>query len=120
MTVKHHKSSGVSPASTEVPSYPEGCPLSWPQDDSSKSPDEGMSCDKDVAVDSPESPDARMSSEECNIVIEDAMIQKIISECQSSRLSLETMTYNVCQDVATTIMSGKKVFDVTFNASNHI
>ncbi|KAI0232428.1 hypothetical protein LSAT2_017251 [Lamellibrachia satsuma] len=83
ITVKQHKSSGVSPASTEVPSYTE-----------------------DV-VDSPESPDVRMSSEECNIVIEDAMIQKIISACQSSRLSLETMTYNVCQDVAATIMSSE-------------
>ena len=72
------------------------------QQKSSPSPSDDNS---EVVADSPESPDVLMSSEECDIIIEDAMAQKVVNECQKSRLSLETMIHNVCQDVAVTLMS---------------
>ena len=56
-------------------------------------------------VNSPESPNVLMTSEECDIIIEDAMSQKIVNECQKSCLSLETVIHNVCQDVTITLMS---------------
>ena len=72
------------------------------QQKSSPSPSDDNS---EVVADSPESPDVLMSSEECDIIIEDAMVQKVVNECQKSRLSLETMIHNVCQDVTVTLMS---------------
>ena len=72
----------MSSASTEVASYTEGFPLTWPEDG-----------------DSPESPDAVVTSDECDIVLEVVMARKIIIECESSHMSLETITYNMCQNV---------------------
>ena len=90
MTVKRKSSGQVSPASTEVVSYTEGCPLTWSEDG-----------------DSPESPDMVMTSDEYDVVLEDVMTRKIIIECESSHMSLEAITYNMCQNVAITIMSSE-------------
>ena len=82
MTVKRHSSGQVqvspSPeASSYTETYTEGCPLTCSDNDDSSDDD-----------DSPESPK------------KEVMIRKIIIECESRYMSIETM----CQKVSTAIM----------------
>ena len=77
MTVKRHSSGQVSPTSTEAVSYTEGCPLTCSDDDSPESPETSDVSKKEV------------------------MIRKIIIECESRYMSVETM----CQKISTAIMT---------------
>ena len=117
----------MSPASSEVLSYTEGFPSTWTEDDSPESPpptereSENVAPDDDMTPgtedDSPESPppteresenvapDDDMTQIVCDVIFEEIIGHKIIFACRSSLLSLETITHDMCQDVAATIMS---------------
>ena len=58
-----------------------------------------------VAVFKPLNPDDAMTEDVCDVIIEEVVIRKVTLECRNSRLSLETVTHSVCQDVAATIIS---------------
>ena len=92
--IKHQKLSSPASASDDNSEVVVNSPTEVASDDNSE-----------VVVNSPESPNVLMSSEECDIIIEDAMAQKIVNECQKSCLSLETVIHNVCQDVTVTLMT---------------
>ena len=109
-----------SPASPPPSSQPEGCPLTQPEDDGSDSSESESSLpvmyvlpDTTVivsphdtaAVFKPRTPNEDMTQEVCDIIIEEVIGRKITLELQNSRLSLETTTHNVCQDVAVAITS---------------
>ncbi|KAI0237787.1 hypothetical protein LSAT2_011641, partial [Lamellibrachia satsuma] len=93
--------------SSEVSSYTEGIPPTWSEDDSPES-----SPQTERVPTSPEpaifTPDDDMTSDVCDVIFEEVMGRKIIFECQSSRLSLETITHDMCQDVAATTMSSER------------
>ena len=83
MTVKRHSSGQVSPCPEAVSyteAYTEGCPLT---------------CSDDDDDDSPESP------ETSDVSKKEVMIRKIIIECESRYMSIETM----CQKVSTAMMT---------------
>ena len=95
LAVKQKTPGRVSPASSEVPSYTEGFPPTWSEDDSPESPPQTER----------ESPDDDMTPDVCDVIFEEIIGHKIIFACRSSLLSLETITHDMCQDVAATIMS---------------
>ena len=113
----------TSPASSHVDSEPEGCPLTEPEDDDGSDSSESesptpkptlyvlpdatviASPHDTVAVFRPLNPDEVMTQDVCNVIIEEVMLRKIILECRNSRLAFETVTCNVCQDVAAVILS---------------
>ena len=95
LAVKQKTPGRVSPASSEVPSYTEGFPPTWSEDDSPESPPQTER----------ESPDYDMTPVVCDVIFEEIIGHKIIFACRSSLLSLETITHDMCQDVAATIMS---------------
>ena len=102
---------------------PEGCPLTQPEDDDGSDSSESESSTPmpmlyvlpdatviasphdTVAVFRPLSPDEVMTQDVCNVILEEVMLRKVTLEYRNSRLSLETVTHNVCQDVAATIAS---------------
>ena len=89
MTLKRHSSGQVqvSPSPEAVSyseAYTEGCPLTCSDNDDSSDDD-----------DSPESP------ETSDVSKKEVMIRKIIIECESRYISIETM----CQKVSTAIMT---------------
>ena len=108
------RSTTSSPSSPQ----PEGCPLTQPEDDDSDSTDDEMpvlfvlpdttvivSPHDTPAVFKPRTPNEDMTQEVCDVILEEVIGRKITLERQNSRLSLETTTHNVCQDVAVTITS---------------
>ena len=113
----------TSPPSLHVDSQPEGCPLTVPEDDDGSDSSESESSTPmpmlyvlpdatviasphdTVAVFRPLNPDEIMTQDVCNVIFEEVMLRKVILECRNSRLPLETVTRNVCQDVAVTITS---------------
>ena len=114
--------SPIDRSTTSSPSspQPEGCPLTQPEDDGSDSSESESSLpilyvlpDTTVivsphdtpAVFKPFTPNEDMTQEVCDVILEEVIGRKITLERQNSRLSLETTTYNVCQDVAVTITS---------------
>ena len=114
--------SPIDRSTTSSPSspQPEGCPLTQPEDDDSDSSESESSLpilyvlpDTTVivsphdtpAVFKPFTPNEDMTQEVCDVILEEVIGRKITLERQNSRLSLETTTYNVCQDVAVTITS---------------
>ena len=114
--------SPIERSTTSSPSspQPEGCPLTQPEDDGSDSSESESSLpmlyvlpDTTVivsphdtaAVFKPRTPNEDMTQEICDIILEEVIGRKITLERQNSRLSLETTTYNVCQDVAVAITS---------------
>ena len=127
LAVKQKTPGQVSPASSEVPSYTEGFPPTWSEDDSPESPPQTerestspapmlyvlpnacviVSPHENVAIFNPDTPDDDMTPDVCDVIFEEVMGHKIIFESRSSRLSLETITHDMCQDVAATIMSSE-------------
>ena len=114
--------SPIDRSTTSSPSspQPEGCPLTQPEDDGSDSsesespmpvlfvlPDTTVivSPHDTPAVFKPRTPNEDMTQEVCDVILEEVIGRKITLERQNSRLSLETATYNVCQDVAVAITS---------------
>ena len=114
--------SPIDRSTTSSPSspQPEGCPLTQPEDDGSDSSESESSLpilyvlpDTTVivsphdtpAVFKPFTPNEDMTQEVCDVILEEVIGRKITLERQNSRLSLETTTYNVCQDVAVAITS---------------
>ena len=110
------RSTTSSPSSPQ----PEGCPLTQPEDDddgSDSTDDETpvlfvlpdttviVSPHDTPAVFKPRTPNEDMTQEVCDVILEEVIGRKITLERQNSRLSLETTTHNVCQDVAVTITS---------------
>ena len=113
----------TSPASPHVDSQSEGCPLTEPEDDDGSDSSESesptpkptlyvlpdatviASPHDTVAVFRPLNPDEVMTQDVCNVIIEEMMLRKTILECRNSRLAFETVTCNVCQDVAAVILS---------------
>ena len=114
----------TSPSSPHVDSQPEGCPPTEPEDndDGSDSTESESPTSKPmlyvlldatviatphdtVAVFRPLNPDEIMTQDVCNVIFEEVLLRKVILECRNSRLTLETVTRNVCQDVAAVIMS---------------
>ena len=113
------RSTTSSPSSPQ----PEGCPLTQPEDDDDD--DDGSDSTDDEtpvlfvlpdttvivsphdtpAVFKPRTPNEDMTQEVCDVILEEVIGRKITLERQNSRLSLETTTHNVCQDVAVTITS---------------
>ena len=106
LTVKQKTPGRVLPASSEVASYTEGFPPTWSEDDSPESPPQ---TEREPTSPEPSifTPDDDMTPDVCDVIFEEVMGRKIIFECQSSRLSLETITHDMCQDVAATIMSSE-------------
>ena len=112
--------SPIEGSTTSSPSspQPEGCPLTQPEDDGSDSSESEMpvlfvlpdttvivSPHDTAAVFKPRTPNEDMTQEVCDIILEEVIGRKVTLECQNSRLSLETATYNVCQDLAVVITS---------------
>ena len=112
------RSTDSSPSSPQ----PEGCPLTQPEDDGSDSSESESTSSLPIlyvlpdttvivsphdtaAVFKPFKPNEDMTQDVCDVILEEVIGRKITLECQNSRLSLETTTYNVCQDVAATIIS---------------
>ena len=115
----------TSPSSPHVDSHPEGCPLTEPEDDDNDGSDSQESESPTVkpmlyvlpgatviatphdtvAVFRPLNPDEVMTQDVCNVIFEEILLRKIILECRNSRLTFETVTCNVCQDVAAVILS---------------
>ena len=115
------RSTTSSPSSPQ----PEGCPLTQPEDDDDDDADDGSDSTDDEtpvlfvlpdttvivsphdtpAVFKPRTPNEDMTQEVCDVILEEVIGRKITLERQNSRLSLETTTHNVCQDVAVTITS---------------
>ena len=113
----------TSPSSPHVDSQPEGCPLTEPEDDDGSDSLESESPTPmptlyvlpdatviatphdTVAVFRPLNPDEVMTQDVCNVIFEEVMLRKVILECRNSRLPIETVTRNVCQDVAAVIIS---------------
>ena len=108
------RSTTSSPSSPQ----PEGCPLTQPEDDGSDSTEDEMpvlfvlpdttvivSPHDTPAVFKPRTPNEDMTQEVCDVILEEVIGRKITLERQNSRLSLETTTHNVCQDVTVTITS---------------
>ena len=121
LAVKQKTPGWVSPASSEVLSYTEVFPPTWSEDDSPESPPPTerestspapmlyvlpnasviVSPHENVAIFKPDTPDDDMTPDVCEEIIG----HKIIFACRSSLLSLETITHDMCQAVAATIMS---------------
>ena len=114
--------SPIERSTTSSPSspQPEGCPLTQPEDDGSDSSESESSLPilyvlpdttvivsphETAAVFKPCTPNEDMTQEVCDVILEEVIGRKITLERQNSRLSLETTTYNVCQDVAVAITS---------------
>ena len=115
--------SPIERSTTSSPSSPqqEGCPLTQPEDDDGSDSSESesslpilyvlpdttviVSAHETAAVFKPRTPNEDMTQEVCDIILEEVIGRKITLERQNSRLSLETTTYNVCQDVAVAITS---------------
>ena len=113
----------TSPSSLHVDSQSEGCPLTKPEDDDGSDSSESESptpmptlyvlpdatviatLQDTVAVFRPLNPDEVMTQDVCKVIFEEVMLRKVILECRNSRLSVETVTRNVCQDVAAVIIS---------------
>ena len=57
-----------------------------------------------VALFKPDTPD-EMMPDVADIIFEEVVGNKIIHECLNSHLSLETITRDMCQDIAAVIMS---------------
>ena len=108
------RSTTSSPSSPQ----PEGCPLTQPEDDDSSESESSLpilyvlpdttvivSPHDTAAVFKPHTPNEDMTQEICDIILEEVIGRKITLEHQNSRLSLETTTHNVCQDVAVAITS---------------
>ena len=125
LAVKQKTPGRVSPASSEVASYTEGFPPTWTEDDSPESPPPTerestspapmlyvlpnasviVSPHENVAIFKPDTPDDDMTPDVCDAIFEEIIGHMIIFACRSSRLSLETVTRDMCQNVAATIMS---------------
>ena len=92
---------------------PEGCPPTQESESSTPMPMLYVLPDATViasphdtvAVFRPLNPDEVMTQDVCNVILEEVMLRKVTLEYRNSRLSLETVTRNVCQDVAVTITS---------------
>ena len=102
LAVKQKTPGRVSPTSSEVLSYTEGFPPTWSEDDSPESPPQTERESENVPI---FKPDDDMTPDVCDVIFEEIIGHKIIFACRSSRLSLETITHDMCQDVAATIMS---------------
>ena len=127
-----------SPASPPPSSQPEGCPLTQPEDDSSDSsesestptslptlyvlPDATVITTPydTVAVFKPFNPNEDMTQDVCDVIIEEVIARKVILECRNSPLTIETATYNVCQDVASTIISTDWQKEVRRRLQSHL
>ena len=59
---------------------------------------------ENVALFKPDTPD-EMTPDVADIIFEEVVGNKIIYECQNSHSSLETITRDMCQDIAAVIMS---------------
>ena len=128
------ESESTAPVTT---SQPEGCPLTQPEDDGSDSsesestsplptlyvlPDTTVivSPHDAVAVFKPFNPNEDMTQDVCDVILEEVIGRKVMFECQNSRLSLETATRNVCQDVATLIISADWQKEVRRQLQSHL
>ena len=127
----------ISPASPCVDSQPEGCPLTQPEDDGSDSSESESTSSLPIlyvlpdttvivsphdtaAVFKPLKPNEDMTQDICDIILEEVIGRKITLECQNSRLSIEATTYNVCQDVASTIISTDWQKEVRRQLQSHL
>ena len=128
----------VAKAPVTTTSQPEGCPLTQPEDDGSDSseseslptplptlyvlPDTTVivSPHDAVAVFKPFNPNDDMTQDVCDVIIEEVIGRKVMLECQNSRLSLVAATYNVCQDVASTIISTDWQKEVRRQLQSHL
>ena len=116
---------------------PEGCPLTQPEDDGSDSSESESTSSLPIlyvlpdttvivsphdtaAVFKPFTPNEDMAQDVCDVILEEVIGRKITLECQNSRLSLETTTYNVCQDVASTIISTDWQKEVRRQLQSHL
>ena len=117
LAVKQKTSGRVSPTSSEAASYTE--------DDSPESPPPTqrestspapmlyvlpkasviVSPHENVAIFNPVTPDDDMTPDVCDAIFEEIIGHMIVFACRSSRLSLETVAHDMCQNVAATIMS---------------
>ena len=59
---------------------------------------------ENVALFKPDTPD-EMTPDVADIIFEEVVGNKIIYECQNSHSSLETITRDMCQDIAAVIIS---------------
>ena len=127
----------TSQLSLHVDSQPEGCPLTQPEDDGSDSSESESPIPKPtlyvlpdttviatphdtVAVFKPLNPNEDMTQDVCDVIFEEVMGRKVMLECQNSRLPLETVTRNVCQDVAATIISTEWQMEVRRQLQPHL